>query len=347
MVTRAVFDADHDDFRRSVRQLVEAEVVPHLDAWREDGVLPHDVLRAAGEQGFLGIVVPEELGGGGIDDPRFTAVLVEEVAAVGALGLALAIALHSGVALPFVLAHRDDSVSDAVVSELAAGSRIAAVAVAPVGDGSDAEVAGVVSGSTADVLVLGSEDGVVVSGDGVTIKRSPVDDALGARESGLADLVLTGPVEVLAGGNLLAELRQSLDLWAGVVAVASARASLDLTVEYVNARKVFGRPLAELENTRHVLASVGARLDVAQLAVDAALEAAVDGSLSARQAAVARTAAVDVCLMAADEGMQLHGGYGYMREYPIAHAFADARALQLVAATFSDAREPVAVALGL
>lgn len=347
-----MFDKDHQDFRGSVRQLVAAEVVPHLEQWREAGVLPHEVLRSFAEQGFLAIVAPEDLGGGGIEDPRFTAVLVEEVAAAGALGLALSIAVHSGVCLPFVLAHADDGQRDGWVSSLADGEVVASVAglgraVEP--DDADVELAGVVSGSAADLFLVGAgEDGVaVVSGADVTVKRSPVEDALGARESGQADLVVAAVPSALPGDGLAAILRRDLDLWVGVVAVASARASLDLTVAYVHERKVFGRPLAELENTRHALAAVGVRLELAQLAVDAALTAAVDGSLTSGQAALARTAAVETCLVAADEGMQLHGGYGYMREYPIAHAFADARALQRVAASFSDAREAMASTLGL
>lgn len=346
MVARTVYDTDHEDFRASVRQHVAAEVVPHLDAWRADGVLPREAFASFAEQGFLGIVAPEELGGGGIEDPRFTAVLVEEVAAVGALGLALSLALHSGVSLPFVLAHIGGSDHDTWVSGLATGEQVAAVAAQPTGpeddpDGGDfLEVPGVVSGSVAEVVLLTlQEGGVAVLGGDAIAGRSSVTDALGARESGPSDLVVGGPVAAIEGDGLGDGLRRDLDLWIAVVAVASARAALDLTVAYVRERKVFGRPLMELENTRDVLASVGVRVELAQLAVDAALGAATEHALTARQAAAARVAAVEILLTAADEGMQLHGGYGYMREYPIAHAFADARALQLVAAAFSDPRE--------
>lgn len=361
---RSLFDADHDAFRDTVRRFLAAEVVPNLNSWRAAGRVPAELLREVGENGFLGTAVPEALGGGGADDPLFTAVLVEETAAVGATGLALTFAVHAGVCLPLILEHGTDEQREAWVPGLASGDQIAVTAAigTPVKAGLDDDsvvldvaIDGVSAGMYAGVALTAIEvDGVarallVPVVDELVVRRLVVD-SLAARDAGQADLVIQGTVEasnLINAEGAVEQVRCDLDLWAGVLGVAAARAVLGLTVDYVRERQVFGRPLVEFENTQHVLAEVYAGIESAQLFVDACLAERAAGTLTPARAAMARLAASAVHDRSVDHGMQLHGGYGYMREYPISHAFADARYLRTQSLTASNVLVSIVRGMGL
>lgn len=362
---RPLFEADHAAFRDTVRRFLAAEVVPHLDGWRTAGHVPDELLATAGVNGLLGTAVPEELGGGGTDDLRFTAVLVEETAAVGAIGLALTFAVHAGVCLPLVLGQGSDAQREAWVPGLASGETIGVTAAigAPVAGGLQADrivldsaIQGVSGGIYAGLLVTAVEVGgdvrlLLLPGHDDLVRRAIVADSLAARDAGQADLVLKGTVSddclVAGGDDPLAQLRGDLDLWAGVLGVAAARSVLEMTVDYVRERKVFGRPLSEFENTRYALAEIVAGIESAQLFVDTCLERRGAGTLTSAEAATARLGSGSIHDRAVDQGMQLHGGYGYMREYPISHAFADARYLRNHSSAGSNALEAVAADLGI
>jgi acyl-CoA dehydrogenase len=342
MPSRSVYDADHEHFRDSVRKFLAAEVVPNLDAWRAAGRFPARVVRAAGGQGFLGTAVPEEFGGGGVDDQRFTAVLVEETMAVGAAGLAAVFAQHSGVCIPALLRSPDTGRRAAWLSGLAAGELLG-VPVITAGTGA----AGVPGAAVADLFVVAAPrpmDTLAVL-PRAAVRVDPVVGALGGREAAAADVVLDpGEAPRCAAA---AELLCDFDLWWAVLGGAGARAALELTVTYVQERTVFGRPVASFENTRFRLAEVAAHIAAVQALTDSCLGALAAGGLTPAAAAGARLVASAVYDRAVDQGMQLHGGYGYMREYPISHAFADARFLRLAAAATSEPREALAAALGL
>ncbi|KAF0956989.1 acyl-CoA dehydrogenase family protein [Rhodococcus sp. T7] len=362
--TRAVFDNDHDAFRESVRHFLRAEVEPHLDGWRSANGAPADFYRCAGKEGLLGTAAPERFGGGGVDDLRFVAVLVEETAALGATGLAHLLALHSGVVLPALLRHGSEEACATWLPDMVAGERLAV----PLGAGKPAEatsedgrvllhghVDGVAGGACAGILLtaVSGEDEprlTVLSGDTSGLIRSPVADALGGRESAQADVTL-GAVEVgradSLGTGAWAELTRDLDLWSAVTAMASARSVIAITLRYVAERQVFGRPLAQFENTRHRLAEVAARLSATELLVDSCLVARCENRLTAAAAATACLEAGALHDEAVDRGLQLHGGYGYMREYPISHAFADAQYLRQQEHLVADARDLIAAGLGL
>lgn len=362
--TRPLFDEDHDAFRETVRRFLAVEVVPHLDEWRVAGRVPTELLLTAGENGLLGTAVPEDLGGGGTDDLRFTAVLVEETAAVGATGLALTFAVHAGVCLPLLLRHGSAAQCEAWVPGLATGEKMAVTAAigAPVAAGRDddqivldASVQGVSGGIYAGLLVTAVEiDGdvrlLLVSGEDEIEACELVVDSLAARDAGQADLVLAARLSaerLVAAGDSLAQLRRDLDLWAAVLGVAAARSVLAMTLDYVRERQVFGRPLSEFENTRHMLAEVSAGIESAQLFVDTCLERRGHGTLTSADAATARLGSGLIHDRSVDQGMQLHGGYGYMREYPISHAFADARYLRNHSSAGSNALEAIAAGLGI
>ena len=362
MATRDLFDDDHDAFRDTVRRFLAAEVVPHLDEWRTAGRVPSELFASAGANGLLGTAVPEEFGGGGVEDLLFSAVLVEETAAAGAIGLALTFAVHAGVCLPLLLEHGTGEQHQTWVPGLVSGEHIGAVVavcrpVAAIGADHlllETMVQGVSGAQYAGVLVTavevaGAHRLALISGDADAVSRTPVSGSLGARDAGQADLDLRGELSATAllGAGALSQARRDLDLWSAVLAVSAARSVLRITLDYVRDRKVFGRPLVEFENTRRILAEVAAGIEATQLFVDSCLRERGTGTLASARAATARLGAAAIHDRAVDQGMQLHGGYGYMREYPISHAFADARYLRVHDADCSDALDAVAVGLGI
>ena len=335
---RRIFGDDHAAFRDSVKRFIASEVQPNLDAWRSADKTPRSVVAAAGEAGFLGTAVPEEFGGGGVDDFGFLVVLIEETIAAGATGLALLWALQAGVTIPFLLEHATAAEKKQWLPGLSAGELIAVPA--------PATLSGVAAAQIADALLVENESGGValipLDQPGVTI--TPIDQNLAGRDAGLADVTLSGADAKTDLASTTA-LHRDLDLWFAVLALASARTAMASAVDYVHARKVFGRPLAEFENTRFRVAELWAELASLTAFVDSCVQARSIGELDVADAAAARLIASRVCGQAVDQSLQLHGGYGYMREYPISHAFADARFLQVMASAYSNPRETLASAV--
>jgi acyl-CoA dehydrogenase len=337
---RRIYGDDHDVFRDSVKRFIASEVAPHLDEWRQADGVPRGVVAAAGEAGFLGTAVPEEFGGGGADDFGFLVVLIEEAVATGATGLALLFALQAGVAIPFLLEHGTSAHKQQWVAGLTAGELIAVPA--------PATLSGVAAARIADALLVHNDgDGIVLTTlDRPGVVVTPVNENLAGRDAGLADVAFG---DAVANTDLIypTTFCRDLDLWFAVLALASARTATALAVDYVHARKVFGQPLAEFENTRFRLAELWAELASATVFVDSCVQERGTGALDAADAAAARLTATRVCGEAVDQSLQLHGGYGYMREYPISHAFADARFLQTMAAAYSNPRETLASTVAL
>jgi acyl-CoA dehydrogenase len=339
---RAIYADDHDAFRDSVRGFVAAEIVPHLDDWRRNGQVPRSVLAASGRAGFLGTAVPETFGGGGTEDLAFLAVLVEEAVAVGATGVALIAALHAGVVIPYLLEHGSDADNERLLPGLATGELIAVPAPAgslAVDDGRlTGSLSSVPGARCADILLLDSRVGPhFVETANPAIRITAESAGLGAVEAGLADVALD-TVPATAATTQHVSIQPDLDLWFSVLALAGARTAVELAVEYATSRKVFGRPLAEFQNTRFRLAEIAAELITATTFVDHCVSARGRGELGATDAAAARLVTTSLHDRAVDQSLQLHGGYGYMREYPIAQAFADARFLRLAAQCYSDPR---------
>ncbi|QTJ70716.1 acyl-CoA dehydrogenase family protein (plasmid) [Rhodococcus sp. ZPP] len=366
LFTRAVFDDDHEAFRDSVRHFLQTEAEPHLDEWRTASRIPDDFFMKAGKQGLLGTAAPEEFGGGGVDDLRFVVVLVEEAAALGAVGLAHLLALHSGVVLPVLLRYGSEEARTTWVPALVSGERMGA----PIGAGTpigltvenhravlNGEVGGVAGGRGAGIFLTSvSHDGErrleLLPGEAAGLSRSLVTDSLGGRECGQADLTMTALDLAAVGSHSLdgeawRDMVLALHLWSAVIAAASARSVIAMTLRYVAERQVFGRPLSTFENTRHRLAEVAARLSATQLLVDSSLVARSQDRLGTATAAAASLEAIALHDEVVDRGLQLHGGYGYMREYPISHAFADAQYLRQQQHLVADTRDLIAADLGL
>ncbi|HEX9832000.1 MAG TPA: acyl-CoA dehydrogenase family protein [Mycobacterium sp.] len=341
LARRADRTSEHAAFRESAHRFVANDVVPHLDDWRRGGTVSRAVFAAAGSHGFLGTCVPEEFGGSDVGDDAFLAVLIEETVNAGSVGLALLWALHAGVVIPALLDHGTADIRQQLLPGLASGEIIGVAAGSVDGHA-------VLGARLADIVLLtgGDEVGLLpVMAAGTATIPTPAN--LAAPEVGCADLVITptGPDTLTPLPGSGEPIGRDIDLWIAVVALAAARRSTELAVQYAESRRVFGKPLADFENTQMRLAEIAAELRSVTKYVEHCLTARSASSLDVTDAAAAREVAIQLAGRAADQSLQLHGGYGYMREYPIAQVFADTRFLSTAAQRFSDSRRVVAAGL--
>lgn len=327
----------------------------------------NSVLTLAGAQGFLGIAVPEEYGGSSTDDFGFGLVFASNAMAAGLTGVAFRYGMHAWVAAPFLAHHASDAQQARWLPAIASGACLASV----VG----------IRKSTNDILESRDEDGtlhltgtfenvpgaaeaqllliavntptpqvvLVETGD---IERKPVGDGSGVPGMASADIAFCNLVVPAAnrvavtGACAVDSLRTDYYLWLAALGVTGAQAALRNTVQYVQERRVFGRPLAEFENTRHSLAGVAVALAGASALLDDSVSARAHSAITPAAAAAAALAATAAYSRSVDHGLQLHGGYGYMREYPISQAYADAMRIRLETGDAA-AWISVATALGL
>lgn len=366
---RGLYHADHEAFRETVREFVAREVVPHSEEWNEARLIGRQPWLAAGRQGILGLAAPADSGGGGLADYRYRNVVLEELAKVGANSLSSSFALQDDVLLPYFVSLATAGQKARWVRPMCSGEKIAAIAMTEPGTGSDLraiktsarKVAGgwrldgaktfITSGIQADVVIVvartdpqGGTDGfsllVVEDGaDGFARGRKLAKIGLPAQDT--AELSFTNvfvPESNLLGveGGALRQLMKHLPmerLSIAAMAVANADAAFAWTVDYVQQRHAFGKPIADFQNTRFVLAEVASELDVTRAYVDKAILAVNDGQLTPVEAAKAKLWASDMQNRVIDRLLQLYGGYGYMLEYPIAHAFQDARVQRIYGGT--------------
>jgi alkylation response protein AidB-like acyl-CoA dehydrogenase len=380
---RTLYDADHEAFRDTVRTFLAKEVVPYAAEWDRAGIVPRELFAAAGAKGLLGMAVPEEFGGGGSPDFRFNAVLGEEVLRAGVAGPGAGLCLVNDVCLPYFLDLATDEqrarwlpgiTSGALIPAIAmtepgAGSDLAAISTTAVRDGDDWVVDGaktfITNGINADLVVTVVRTDPAQRHRGLSLlvvergmsgfERGRNLDKLGQHAQDTAELSFTG-VRVPAA-NLLGEEGRAFPhlvdrlpqerLGIAVGGVAGARAALEWTLEHVRTRTAFGRPIGSFQNTRFRLAEVATEVDVAQAFVDACVLALNDGELTAEDAAKAKWWCTELQGRALDTCLQLFGGYGYMTEYPIARAWADARVTRIYGGTTEIMKEVIGRELGL
>lgn len=352
MQRRIIFDEDHVAFRDSVAKFVAANVGPHASI--------STIWPLAANDGITGLSIPEEFGGAGIEDQRFVAVLLEELASVGAFGLAVSFGQALGVAIPALVRFGGPGMHAAWLPDLAAGESLCAVhctddgqRLEPGASGWSGSLTGVVNGSAARLLLVaaGDENGAsgavpLSIGDPGSVTRTPV---AAWTQADIADFRIRDALAAEGGllsAEAVAQMRSDEQLWLAVIAVAGARAIVDWTLAYVRERKVFGQPLMRFDNTRDVLGALAAQLAVVGSFIDQCLVQRANGPLVAAQTAAAKLAASKLIQISADQGLQLHGGYGYMREYPIAQAFADARCFGLLGGSNEALKRLLALELG-
>jgi len=381
---RTLYDDDHEAFRASVRTFVDKEIAPHVDQWSTAGITPRELFTTAGKQGLLGIDVPEEYGGGGVPDFRFNAVLGEELVRAPDAGAGLGIALHNDICVPYFLRYCTEEQKQRWLPGIVSGELVTAIGMTEPGIGSDLASMTTTALRDGDHYVVNGAKTFITNGihaDLVitAVKTDPRHrhrgmsllilergmagftrgrnlDKLGQHAQDTAELFfdnvhvpvgnLLGPKEGQGFVQLVENLpRERLSI--AIAAVASVRSVLRMTLAYVLERRAFGKPVGTFQNSRFVLAEIATELDVAQHYVDDCVRALNDGELTAVDAAKAKWWTTELQGRAIDRCLQLHGGYGFMNEYPVARAYADARVTRIYGGTTEIMKEVVGRDLGL
>ncbi|SKB07308.1 acyl-CoA dehydrogenase family protein [Aeromicrobium choanae] len=378
---RTLFEPEHQSFRDTVRLFLEKEVVPHHDEWERQGIVPREVWTRAGELGLLGFMMPEEFGGGGVSDFRYNAVLQEELTRIGASGVGFA--LHTDLVSGYLLSYTNDEQKRRWLPKFVTGEMITAIAMTEPGTGSDLQgikttavregdhyvVNGaktfITNGINADFVIVACKTDPDAGAMGVSLivlergmegfERGRNLDKLGLKAQDTAELFFDDvrvPVENLLGeeGRGFVYLMEKLPqerLTISVVAAAACRAAIDMTLEYVKSRHAFGKPIGSFQNTRFVLAELETEQRIAQVFVDRSIEALNAGTLSIDDAAAGKWWTTELQKKTVDACLQLHGGYGYMSEYPISRAYRDTRIQTIYGGTTEIMKEIVGRSLGI
>jgi alkylation response protein AidB-like acyl-CoA dehydrogenase len=356
---RTIFDEDHDLFRSSVRDFVATEIAPFHAQWASDGVVPRAIWRRAGALGYLCMAAPAEFGGAGVSDFRYDAILGEELTRQNCTGPGFGV--HGTIVAPYILHYgtpdqlrrwvpgmvTGDTILAVGMTEATAGSDLASLRTTAVDDGDAYIVNGqksfVTNGSLADLLIVScvtnpehkqwgvSLLAIELPADGVTISK-PLQK-IGWHAQDTVEVFLDDvrvPKRDLIGqpGQGFYLMGKELDqerMLIAVNAIAAARAALDWTLAYCREREAFGQPIGSFQNSRFRLAEMATELTVGQVFIDRCIAEWSARSLSSAEVAMAKWWATDLQQRVIDACLQLHGGYGYMTEYPIAQAWLDMR----------------------
>jgi acyl-CoA dehydrogenase len=380
MIPRTLFSPDHDTFRDSVRRFMEQEVVPHDERWQEQGYADREVWRKAGANGFLCASMPEEYGGAGADK-LYSIVLMEEQARAN--NSTLGFGLHSEIVAPYLLHYGSEALKKKYLPKMAAGEMIGAIAMSEPAAGSDLQGVKTTALRKDGFYLLNGSKTFITNGWNcdLVIVVAKTDPAKGAKGTSLivVDTAMKGfskgkrlkkmglkgqdtaelffdnvevPAENLLGqeNNGFVYLMQELPwerLQIAIAAAAKAEAALEWTRAYVTDRKAFGRPVASFQNTRFKLAELATEIQVARVFVDRCIELLMGKNLDAATASMAKYWVSDLECKVMDECVQLHGGYGYMWEFPIARAYVDARVQRIYGGTNEIMKEVISRSLGL
>ena len=379
---RTIFDADHDMFRQAFRAFLDNELVPRVDEFDEAGIVSRDVWLTAGRNGFLAFAVPEEFGGPGADDFRYNQVVIEEICDADVFAAATGFTLHNDVTLPYFLHYTNDEqkqrwlpgiasgelITAVAMTEPAMGSDLAAMTTTAIRDGDDYIVNGsktfITNGINSDLVIVAAKTDPSARHRGISLlvlergmegfERGRNLDKIGMHAQDTAELFFTD-VRVPAANLLGAEGEGFLSLVKNlpqerlsiaVAAVAHGRAAFDWTVKYCTERQAFGQPIGSFQNTKFRLAEMKTELEIGQTFIDTCVLALGSKTLTAEEAAMAKWWCTELQKRIVDTCLQLHGGYGYMLEYPIARAFQDARVSTIYGGTTEIMKEVIGRSLG-
>ena len=368
-VKRSLYNEDHVAFADSFRRFVAQEITPDYLKWEAEGIAPRSLYKKAGDNGFIGMAIPQEFGGGGSHDFRFNSVIAEELAYAGIGGASQGLTLHNDITTPYFTDICNDEQKARWLPGIASGELITAIAMTEPGTGSD--LAGIATtarrdgdryilngsktfitnGINSDLVIVAAKTDpsqrhagmslMVVERSMAGFERGRNLDKIGMHSQDTAELFFNDvdvPVANLIGeeGRAFHYLTSNLAqerLSIAISGVAVARACVGWTVDYVKERKAFGKSISQFQNTKFVLAEQRTEVDVAQAFVDQCILALNEGTLTAPQAAQAKYWCTELQKRVADKCLQLFGGYGYMTEYPIARAYADARVTSIYGGT--------------
>ena len=375
---RTIYNEEHKMFAQSVRDFIAKEITPNNAKWEKDQMVSRESWLKFGEAGFLCMQVAEEYGGLGINDFRYNAIVTEELALAGCAGPAVGYPLHSDIVTPYIEHYGKEETKKKYLPKLISGEWIAAIAMTEPGAGSDLQgmrttavdkgdhylVNGsktfITNGYLSDICVVAVKTDPTKGAKGISLvvmdntmrgytKGKPFEK-IGLHAQDTCELFFENvevPKENLLGNlgegfkYLMTELSQER-LVVALSAIGAAEGVLATTVQYTKDRVAFGKPIAEMQNTRFKLAEVATEITIGRTFVDKCVELHCDNKLDAATASMAKYWLTDLQSKAADECLQLHGGYGYIWEYQVARSWADARVQRIYAGTNEIMKELIA-----
>lgn len=380
-MNRPLFDEEHNLFRESFRAFAEQEIKPHTKEWLDAGMVSREVWLKGGEQGFLCMDVPEEYGGLGLKDFRFNAIIAEELVRAGSNGVGFT--LQNDMAVGYILNYGTEYQKKRWLPKMVTGELISAIAMTEPGTGSDLQgiqttavrnaggylVNGqktfITNGMLNDIVIVvartDKEEGhqgicliVVERGmDGYEPSRKL--EKIGMKAQDTAELFFNNvqvPAENLLGGaegqgfiQLMQQLPQER-LSIAVTAVALCALALEVTITYCHERKAFGREIGKFQNSRFKLAEIKTENEIAHVFLDECIRLHLKGELSVEKAAMVKWWTTELQKRVIDTCLQLHGGYGYMMEYPIAQMYLDSRAQTIYGGSTEIMKEIIGRSMG-
>ena len=368
-------------FQGSMREFLKREVVPNHEQWEKDGHVPKDIWLKAGENNFLGIDVPEKYGGSGIDDFRYNSVVIEEVWRAGTTCLTFSVT--NDLVIPYLLRYANEQqkerwfpklcsgeiISALGMTEPSAGSDFAAIRTTAKLDGNNYILNGqktfITNGVTSDLVIVACKTNPDAGHKGMSLlvlergmegfERGKEFKKIGLKGQDTAELFFTDvrvPKENLLGQEnqgfyyMMKNLPQER-MSIAVSALAAVETVLDYTIEYCKERKAFGQPIGKFQNSRFKLAEMKTEAEIGRIYIDDCIKKLNEKKLNPEQGAMAKWWSSDLQVRVADQCLQLHGGYGYILEYPIARAFTDARIQPIWGGTNEIMKEIIGRSLGL
>lgn len=382
MNARLEYETEHQQFREVARDFVHSKITPVHEDWEHASCLDRSLFTEAGKLGLLAFSVDEKYGGPGVDDFRYNAILIEEVNRAGNAAAGIAFSLQNDVVLPYLTELTDDeqkarwlpgvvrgeTVLGIAMTEPGTGSDLTGIRTSAVRDGDHYVVNGaktfISNGQNGDLFVVATRTSddphkgltlLVVEADTPGFSRGRNLEKIGLHAQDTSELTFTDmrvPVANRLGdeGRGFYQLVHNLPqerLSLSIGAVAAAEGVLAQTLDYVRERKAFGKPVSSFQNTQFVLAELATELDIARTYLDDCIAEHVAGQLTAARAARLKWWATELQVRVADRCLQLHGGYGYMREYGVARAFVDARIQTIYGGTTEIMKTIVAKDLGI
>jgi alkylation response protein AidB-like acyl-CoA dehydrogenase len=376
-----LFEAEHEDFRKTARTFFEREVTPHHEQWERDGIVPRDVWLKAGEAGLLCFDVPEEFGGPGVTDFRYHVVLSDEQTRCGASGPGFSV--HSDIIVPYLTSLGTDEQKRRWLPGCVRGELITAIAMTEPGAGSDLQGVRTTAVDHGDHYVLNGSKTFISNGINadlvIVVARTDADaghqgisllvvergmagfergrnlDKIGLHAQDTAELSFTDvhvPKENLLGeeGEGFVYLMMNLPqerLIIGAQAVAAIEAVLELCLDHAKNREAFGRPIGKFQHNRFLLAEMATEARIARAFLDDCVRKHLDGDLTPVDAAMIKWWATELQNKLVNQGVQLFGGYGYMTEFPIARAYLDSRISTIYGGTTEIQKEIIGRSLGV
>jgi acyl-CoA dehydrogenase len=379
---REIFTEEHELFRTQVRRLIETEIAPKIPKWNRDGMSDRESWQKLGAAGFLGPNAPAEYGGGGVDF-LYDAIVVEELSRVRAHGLMMG--LHSDICLPYIASYGSEAQKRRYIPGACSGEVILAIAMTEPGTGSDLAAVQtsarrdgdsyvlngakmfISNGQIADAIIVVAKTDpkakpahrgvslIIVDKDAVGFHRGRKLDKLGFKGQDTSELFFEDcrvPVTNLLGQEgqgfkMLMEKLQQERLVTAIGALTSARRCLDDTVAYTKQRKAFGQPIAAFQNSQFKLAEMATEVEVGQAFVDRCMAAHVRGDEIVAEVSMAKWWVTDLLKKVTSQCLQLHGGYGFMLEFPVATDYADAAVQSIYAGTNEIMKVIIARRMGL